>query len=177
MSHASRPCAPSNNLSISVQHARRVLHKMCISRTAPSAAHAERTCGVGLSELTARWNKRMKQPSAPPMKRQKVGREGERDREGEGGGAGGTKRETIIHTNRNKLKRKPRRSHSPLTCKRDCVSVSVGVCLCLRVGVGHVRQHSRGFADSTFLDFMTVLQAPLQISPERRPACLSPTHL
>lgn len=86
VSHASRPCAPSNNLSISVQHARRVLHKMCISRTAPSAAHAERTCGVGLSELTARWNKRMKQPSAPPMKRQKVGREGERDREGEGGG-------------------------------------------------------------------------------------------
>ncbi len=81
VSHAYCPCASSSNLSIPPHHALRTLHKMCISRTALSPAHAERTCSVA---LLSTYHGRISASNTPqlqiPANENAQKREGERER-------------------------------------------------------------------------------------------------
>lgn len=128
VSHAYCPCASSSNLSIPPSTLR-ALHKMCISRAALSAAHAERTCSVALqdayhSRISASKSPQLQIPANENAQRREGGKEGEKKT---------TKRErnpTHTDTNRSWGRRAGRLSHFLLTCKRDwCGCLYQWVCM------------------------------------------------
>lgn len=129
VSHAYCPCASFSNLSIPLYHALRVLHKMCISRTALSPAHAERTCSVALQNT---YHGRISASNSPqpqiPANENAQKREGERGRERT---ARDTKSEpNPTQTDTTQVERTERRSHFLLTCKRDwCFCLYQWVCV------------------------------------------------
>lgn len=149
VSHAFCPCASSSNLAVPPHSTLCILHKMCISRTARSPAHAERTCSVALlntyhGRISA--SNSLLSPRSPPMKTHKGVKERERERKDSARYKDWAKSDTNTHSS---SWRTERRSHFLLTCKRDwCGCLYQWVCMSCLTPL---------YADSTFLEFTRIV--------------------